>query len=680
MMPTMSTTARRALALAALATAAGLLSVGRADAVSTRRFVLDRADQLDDGELFGAAVHSDGRVTPSAEVEGIDLPPEIAVVYSLARAGDGTLYLGTGNDGRVYRVQRGQVELLGETGQALVTSLAIGPDGAVFAGTLPEGRIFRVDPSGVSELARPDDVEGVWDLLWDPRRRRLFAATGPEGHVVSIAPSNGRVELWWDSAAAHVMSLALDGEGELLAGTSGDAVVARIRAPEQLEIVHDFPGNEITALAVRGDVIAVAANEFPDPPRLTDIDTSRRRIGRRSPTPRPGKGRLFRIGAEGRAERVVEQDDGHFASVAVLDGGVILGGAGAAGRIVRVEADRTTSTWIDVEERQILALDFEGDDAVFATGDGPALYRVRGRPRQARWESPALDGLFPARFGRLEWRGDGAITFETRSGNTETPDGSWSPWSSPLRQPGPIRSPQARFLQLRANLPSGSTLYAVTAFYLPQNQRSVVSDVRVHAGSKAAEERAREIRQGFIPDPAAVYKLVWNVENPDDDRVRYRLRYRLEGQSIWRDMLPPGEVLTEREYEWDTQALPDGYYVVEVEASDELDNPAGLTLRDRNASEPLRVDNHAPEIGELQVRGGRLTGRARDGLGPIARLEVAVDGDEWTALFPDDDLFDRAEERFSIDLSSLAPGIHVVAVRATDASGNSGSAEAQVTR
>jgi hypothetical protein len=42
-----------------------------------------------------------------------------------------------------------------------------------------------------------------------------------------------------------------------------------------------------------------------------------------------------------------------------------------------------------------------------------------------------------------------------------------------------------------------------------------------------------------------------------------------------------------------------------------------------------------------------------------------------------DHLLDTAVERFEVELEELAPGPHVVAVRATDASGNSVTAEVE---
>lgn len=674
--------ARLALGGALLSTAL-VWAVAHAGAVSTERFLLDDATSLAAGELRRTAVHSDGRVTAGVELARIALPDDVPLVYSLARAPDGTVYLGTGNEGKIFRLRGERLEPFAQTGQLLVSSLALGGDD-VYAGTVPEGRIYRVGSDGrPHEIARPDGVEHVWSLVWDGQRNILFAGTGPEGRVYAI-DRQGRAQLWWDSDAGHVMSLALGPRGAVYAGTSDDAVVARLTGPGRAEIVHDFDGNEVTALHFGDGLLAVAANEFPDPPNLSSGHANpRSSSAERAPRPRPGKGRIWRVGADGRVERVFAQDDGHITAVQVMTDGTIYGATGNEGRIIRVNADRTHATWIDVEERQILAMAMDGGAPLFATGDSGAIYRiVSSRPRNAIWESKVLDGRFLARWGEITWRGDGQLLLQTRSGNTERPDETWSEWSNDLASPGPVRSPRARFLQVRARFDRDpdAVLRAVTVYFLPQNQRALVTGVHLRGANEAQTKRMRAERQDFVPDPSVSYGLTWSVDNPDGDRLRYRLQFRREDQSVWRDILRPGEELTETQYDWNTASIPDGWYIVRVIATDAPDNPASLALSSTRDSEPIRIDNHAPRLEQLRSNAGRLTGRAVDGLGPIARLEYAVDGGEWQPLFPIDDLFDTAREEFAIDLTALSAGSHIVAVRATDAAGNIGSAETQVSR
>ena len=668
-----------------------VLAAGPAGAVATRTFELDDADSLDDGELQRTAVHSDGRVTIGVELRRIGMAEDVGLAWSSARGADGAIYVGTGNDGRIFRLRGDALEPFAQTGQLVVSALAFGEGGVLYAGTLPEGRIFAIDPSGaVRELARPADVEHVWALVWDARRRVLFAATGPEGHVYAITPT-GDVEMWWDAPASHVMSLALGADG-LYAGTSDDAVVVRVSAPGRAEVVYDFPGNEITSLAWRDGRLVVAANEFADPPALTGAGATKHSAGApRVARPRPGKARVWTVEQGGRAERVWSRDDGHATQVQLAADGTIYAALGHDGRVVRIAPDRTSAVWIDVDERQVLSMDLTSSEPYLTTGDGAAIYRVLGeRPQDAIWQSKVLDADFAARWGQLTWRGEGSVEFQTRSGNTERPDGTWSEWSSGLTSPGPIRSPSARFLQLRALFardPSAS-LRAVTAYYLPQNQRPVVTEVGTKArGTKRASAvtttttsaAASEARDpDAIPSPTPMLGLTWKTDNPDSDRLRYRLRYREESQRLWRDILREHETLTSTDYTWNTSAIPDGYYVVQVEASDELGNPAGLALRSTFESEPILVDNHAPVIEPFGAAGATVSGRALDTLGPIARLERAIDGGEWEIFFPEDDLLDTRDERFALDLSTLSAGSHLVAGRATDAAGNVGSAEIEI--
>jgi hypothetical protein len=671
-----------------------VLVVGPAGAVATRSFELDDAASLAAGELERTAVHSDGRVTTGVELRRIGMPEEVALAWSSVRAADGAIYVGTGNEGRVYRLRGDALDPFAQTGQLLVSALALGEGGVLYAGTLPEGRIYAIDPSGATrELARPDAAEHVWALVWDARRRVLFAATGPEGRVYAIAPS-GDVEVWWDSPASHVMSLALASDGALYAGTSDDAVVVRVSAPGRAEVVYDFPGNEITSIAWRDGRLAVAANEFPDPPAITGSSaTTKHSAGAARPArPRPGKARVWTVEQGGRAERVWSQEEGHATQVQIAQDGTIYAAIGHEGRVVRIARDRTSAVWIDVDERQVLSMDLTSSDPYLTTGDGAAIYRVTGeRPQAAIWQSKVLDADFSARWGQLSWRGTGQIEFQTRSGNTERPDGTWSEWSSGLTSAGPIRSPSARFLQIRALFARDpdATIRAVTAYYLPQNQRAVVTEIGTKArGTKrgttttttttATTTATASSDPDAIPAPTPMLGLTWKVDNPDSDRVRYRIRYREESQTRWRDILREHETLSATEYTWNTSAIPDGWYVIQVEASDELGNPAGLALRSTFDSEPMLVDNHAPVIEPLGASGARVTGRAVDTVGPIARLEIAVDGGEWEIFFPEDDLLDTRDERFALDLAGRGAGSHLVAVRATDAAGNVGSAEIEI--
>src|SRR6185295_17357976 len=156
-----------------------------------------------------------------------------------------------------------------------------------------------------------------------------------------------------------------------------------------------------------------------------------------------------------------------------------------------------------------------------------------------------------------------------RSGNTATPDETWSPWSPAYTVPegSPITSPKARFLQWRTVL-SGKNqspiLTSVTAAYLQRNVRPEVRSITVHpagivfqkpfgtgdpdlAGfeNQTTPDRkmtsAASAPQGSSGSPSlgrrtyqkGLQTLIWRAEDENDDELVYEIEYPREGEAVW---------------------------------------------------------------------------------------------------------------------------------------------------
>ncbi|MCZ6807480.1 MAG: hypothetical protein O7F08_11045 [Deltaproteobacteria bacterium] len=661
-------------------------------AVTTQHFAIDSTEAFSSGELEGTAVHSDGSVRLGASMKRTEIE-NVPIAYSVAERGN-QVYVGTGTSGMIYRFEGKKLKKKYATGELLVASLTFGSDGALYAGTLPNGRIFKIDPrtGKIKRFSKPKGAKHIWSLLYDSKRGRLIAGTGPEGAIFAINPT-GAAEVLHKGDASHVMSLAGDGKGTIYAGTSDSALVMKIASGGEVTVVHDFPGNEVTAIDYYDGQLAVAANEFkikpgtrfktPAPVAPVPASPAARRKGVASPAargkgapPRPGKGQLWRVSKDGRVERLLDRQDTHFTSVQWAADGTIFAGGGAQGQVFQVQPDASYSIWADVEERQVLGLALRAKTPVFVTGDGAAIYWVeRGRPPKPVWTSDSLDTGFGSKWGRLTWRGDGKLAFQTRSGNTEEPDDTWSLWSKKLKQPGRVASPPGRFAQVRAFFPrdESAELRAVELYYLPQNQRARISTIE---GSPPPPKPGKPARKP--PAPSTSLDLTWDVDNPDSDALRFRLSYQQEGQPVWRPMFLEDHVVNEPKYTWETGSIPDGYYVVKVEVSDEEANPENLTLRSEALSEPILIDNHPPRIEKLRFRNGRVQGQVVDSLGPIARIQVSIDAGVWRDIFPKDLLLDSRSEAFELELGDLPGNSHIVAIRAFDAAGNQANQEITV--
>jgi hypothetical protein len=515
----------------------------------------------------------------------------------------------------------------------------------------------------------------------------LYAATGPEGKLFRV-DEGGKAQVYFDSKAPHLVSVAVGEDGTVYAGSQGKALLYKITAPGRATVLYDFNADDVkgivVARATQGGAIYAIANKYPDTSsRFSDayVGPKHNKPGPPGPqptkAPRPGKGVLFRFTREGAAERMLDNDETHFVSLALDDNGLPYVGTGAEGRVYTVDDNHVERLVADTPERQVGTLSVAGKHKFIASSDPVVFHEIKGiGGPDAIWTSKVLDAGLRATLGRLTWRSTGQLELSTRTGNTGVPDPTWSAWSLPLTVPGPAASPPARYVQVRARWARdpAAALQEVTLYFVTENARAIVTSIE--ASQRATSRSLKMGAQpsgGDVPHPSATVKVTWKVDNPDQDELRYRLYYRAEGDTDWRSMLKPSEKLIRAEYEWDTSALPEGAYRIQVEASDELANPPDRVKKHALVSGVVLVDNTPPVFkSPPMLNGRRLMGEVVDGVGPIARIEVSVAGtDEWRPIFPKDGVFDEASESFDADISSLVPpGAHLVAVRAYDSAGN----------
>jgi hypothetical protein len=247
---------------------------------------------------------------------------------------------------------------------------------------------------------------------------------------------------------------------------------------------------------------------------------------------------------------------------------------------------------------------------------------------------------------------------------------------------GSIRSPSGRYLQYRATLPGrDSVLKDIAIYYAPHNQRARITEVflaDVPAPAAPVAGTAATPSAGSGRVHSSTLKLRWKVENPDNDELIYKLWFRQTGDIVWRSLGGP-DPLGKPEYDWNTDSVADGRYVIRVWASDEKVTPADRALDHQFESPPFLVDNTKPEIVGLAASQGSVVGRAHDAASVISAIEFAVDGGEWRPAQPDDGLLDERDEAFTITLpKSLDGGPHIINVRAWDSADNVGSARVEI--
>jgi hypothetical protein len=497
----------------------------------------------------------------------------------------------------------------------------------------------------------------------------------------------------------------------LLAGTAEEAVLYRVQPDGRARALHDFEAEEIRAIVRSGSAVYLAVNDFDRPPEPMPAPPANPQPGKGTkvaagPAPASGavprsdhvkaRAAVYRIDEDGGIEQVFSLPDGYLTSLLAVGAGELLAASGTQGKVYRIGSDRSVALAIDVAERQVLSLLAANGDLLVGCGDVGGVFRVRPAVgTEASYLSKVIDADGPARWGSLRWTGSTDLAFEARTGNTARPDASWTGWKrleAVRRQAGAgqgkLPASPARYLQYRVVLPGkSSVLREVTAYALPQNQRARVTEVYLAdapppaapavAATPAANTPAASTAAPPGRNHSPVLKLRWKVENPDNDELIYRLAFRQEGEAVWRPLGGP-EPLTKPEYDWNTESVPDGDYVIRVWASDEKVTPTARALDATFESPPFLVDNTRPEILDLQARPPLVSGRARDALSVITQLEFSVDGEQWRPLAPADHILDETAESFTLRLPKLAPGPHIVTIRAWDAADNLGTACIQI--
>jgi hypothetical protein len=677
-LPSIAGRLRRSV-LGFLLLAAGLAVTDSASAVGTRRFEFDDPDDFLGGDLRGVSIDSQGSVRAGWNLGSMSLTGANSVWCSIVLA-DGTVLLGTGNTGKVLKVSGGQVSEYADTKQIAVTSIVQGAAG-VFAATMPNGKIFKLDGSTATELPAIADAENIWSLAYDTKKNGFYAATGPQGKLFFVQPG-GQAQLVFDSDETNLISVAVADDGTVYTGSSGKGLLYKINGPGRAQVLLDAPGDEVKFIYPnKNGSLFVVSNEMGEG---GESGGSRGRGGAFAPPSpgrggggRVGRGYLLKVESDGRAEELLARKDTHFVSFAVDDAGKPYVGTGAEGRVFSTDDNHTIHLMADVDGRQVGAMNLTGKNKFIVASDPASFHEIRGMGgADATWTSRVLDAGLRATFGKLTWHADGAVEVSMRTGNSSTPDTTWSDWSAPLSAPGKPTSPPGRFVQLRARFSkdANAALHDLSVPFVTDNLRAVVTNIEAKSSRKGSSGTGGGIPQSGsdVPSRASTIKVSWRVDNPDSDQLRYRVQFRFASQSIWRDLTKTDETLTRSEIDWETASLPEGIYHLRVEATDEIANPPDKVTRHTLESGPVLVDNTPPVFRTFTAQGKRLKAEVVDGLGPITRIDFSVDGrTEWRPLAPKDGVFDEPNEEIDVDLSSVVgSGSHLVAVRAYDAAGN----------
>jgi sugar lactone lactonase YvrE len=722
------------------ATAIAALTLLPLQASTPKFFQAATQNEFLKGDVENLSIDAHGQLTLGA-VTDLVYETSAPFLWSMIAAPDGTLFVGTGNEGKVFRIDpQGKGSLFFDSTELEAHALALAPNGGLYVGTSPDGKIYKVDRGGASTALFSGDDKYIWALATDAKGN-VFAGTGDKGAIHKITP-DGNASVFYKTNATHVTALAFDKSGNLLAGTGTPGKVLRIDPDGKAFVLLDSPFQEIRALRFddRGALYVAAVSGRPgssspvstelvdrpasEPTRapvpsvsaeitsmsIVDVTASTSSSGSTREDRRAPKGAVYRIAPDGVWDELWESRDDSPYDLTFDPNGALIVGTGSKGKIYRLEGDPLRATLLArAAAQQVTAFHRDASGRLYyATANPGKVFRLSSeRAPRGTYESEARDAQMVSTWGAISWRGTATggskIELYTRSGNTETPDDTWSSWSSAYTnaEGSPITSPKSRYLQWRAVLSGkgdGPVLTSVTAAYLQRNLRPVVRSITVQppgivfqkpfstgdpelAGFEDQSTPERKLAAQASAQTSSsslgrrtyqkgLQTLQWKADDENDDDLSYDVLYRREGETQWK---PLRKGITESILVWDTTTIPNGTYFVRIVASDAPSNPLSTALAGELDSTAFEVDNTPPVISVSSVRvvSGRtiITFDVKDDHSPIRGVEFSQDGQRWRGVFPVDGIADSRDEHYELPISGELDE-RGLTLRASDAMNN----------
>jgi hypothetical protein len=620
-------------------------------------------------------------------------------LFSLAIDHQGRLLAGTGGEaGKLLRFNdKGKAKVLFEDETIkYIWSIVVGPAGRIYLGTGPTGKILTLNPQGRDMKVLFESKEKNILSLGLDRDGMLYAGGDEHGLIYRIDPGSQEVSIVYDSGHGEVSGLVFDEQGNLYAGTT-DVKTAR---PGAKLILSQGQSDRSESQDKKNNKVdrkkrqAQPEKDSSDPDKPTQlIPPATPKEGESDDDDDGGGGSMSGGGSRGpaKANEVYQiTPKGYVTSlfnkkVIVLSliyvaEGELLIGTGNNGDLLSLDVNTQEAVVLHTARPslQISSLWADPDGTVYVgcANPGQVLAIEPYFVQAGRYESEILDAEQISQWGKLQIEADipdeCELSVATRSGNTDDPEkGGWQEWTEETKvmEDIVVNSRAGRFLQYRlqfsqSNGEKTAVVKSVKLAYKSPNQAPKVEKLTVSRthGKSDSEKSAKSSR----------WSVKWKGSDPNKDKLIYTLYLRMIGHQKW---IRIAKELDEGSYKWNSLTVADGRYEIKVKATDSASNPQAQALSHARISRAFIVDNSGPEIKELNYELSdktlKISSVVEDALSVIRSVEYSLNSAEkWESLAPQDGVYDSRYESVTFDVDLKEAGEHLIAIRYTDAMGN----------
>jgi hypothetical protein len=601
-------------------------------------------------------------------------------IFAMATDVAGRLLAGiSGDECRLCRFEGDEMEVVFEPNDAkYIFAIAIDDSGNIYLGTGPEGKVYRLDSLGKkAKLVYESRDKNVLSLA-PGQGGYICAGSDSRGLVYKIDPRTKKATVLYDSDQPEITALLFEEDGVLYAAATSAKIVqaqtqfaARLRSTGRPEADADksknlgrSEGERKLEIANTKRVTGGKASSGPAPPRKPA---------------KPGEAsHIYMISKDGFVTDVFSEKAVFFCLA--QQHGKLLVGTGNSAQVFTVEpaAEQETVIYEDEQASQITAIAVAGDDVYLGTANPAKLIKLdSGFASEGTYTSDLIDAGQPAQWGKLQLEADipqgCKVQVASRSGNVkDANDPTFSDWTelAEVTEPVQLRCPLGRFCQYKLVLQSKEG-----------HKSPIIREIAVASTVPNLAPKVESVTIGRVEGAGkeGLFKISYKAKDDNGDKLIYKIDFRKIGRTNWIELK---DELDAANFEWDGKTIEDGRYEVRITASDERSNTTSTKLAGSRVSEPVVVDNTGPVVENMRTMSAIENGAeyrvfefgVSDELSAIGKLEYTIDSNaDWIGTVPDDLVYDTTDENFTIKIDAekdLPKGNHVLTIKVSDAVGN----------
>ncbi len=181
-----------------------------------------------------------------------------------------------------------------------IWTLLPAPDGTLYAGTGEKGRIYKIAADGTGKVFYESGTTHITALAWDGKGALLVGTSSP-GRVVRVDPTTGRGFVLLESAYKEVRSIKVSSAGTIFATAVGAGSDASSAPTEKPSSTIDTSSTPIASVSTEVTITAIG-----DQTIVTPSSGGSSRSESRSGT---AKGAVYRIAPDGEWDEFWTSND-----------------------------------------------------------------------------------------------------------------------------------------------------------------------------------------------------------------------------------------------------------------------------------------------------------------------------------------------------------------------------------